>query len=35
MQDLQFDEWDQRWELTESAYALLNLIEGLQQDADV
>lgn len=35
MQDLQFDEWDSTWELTESAYALLELIEGLQQDADV
>jgi hypothetical protein len=30
-----FDEWDSTWELTESAYALLELIEGLQQDADV
>ncbi len=31
----EFEEWDQTWELTESAYALLNLIESLQHDADV
>lgn len=30
-----FDEWDQTWELTDSAYALLELIEGLQQDAEL
>ena len=30
-----FDEWDSTWELTESAYALLDLIERLDQDADV
>lgn len=35
MTEHQFDEWDERWELTESAYALLDLLEKVKQDADV
>lgn len=27
-----FNDWDQTWELTESAYALLELIEGLKDN---
>lgn len=27
-----FDEWDERWELTESAYALFDLLEKVKQD---
>lgn len=35
MEDNTFNEWDERWELTESAYALLDLLDKVKQDADV
>lgn len=31
----EFDEWDEAWELTESGYALINLIDRLKQDAEL
>lgn len=31
----EFDEWDETWELTESGYALINLIDRLKQDAEL
>jgi hypothetical protein len=31
----EFEEWDDTWQLTESGYALLDLIDRLKQDAEL
>jgi hypothetical protein len=31
----EFDEWDEAWGLTESGFALIDLIDRLKQDAEL